>query len=261
MLKDILTKLNNLSLEELKELQAATAKEITIKRNGFTQLELSIESSEKEIKAEPLVEEIFNELEAIYKDLKEKRAVLFNSTVGKVVAGIMPIEFGIVGCDYPYYQPWVRDLDKDLEGKEQAIMEYAIKQLAGKDVFVSNSCEYIEKRLKQSICSKEKMNEKAFDLGYNSETQNYHGYNDSVVTSFKMKLSDAIKLDELLEARENKETAKQLIFDKAKETGERQLLQKWSEHCNDPKEECNLDMVYIYAMPDGTTKQERHHTW
>ena len=50
-------------------------------------------------------------------------------------------------------------------------------------------------------------------------------------------------------------------FDEAQKTGEPVLLRKWTEDCNDPKEECSVDIVYEYAMPDGTTKVERHHTW
>ena len=47
----------------------------------------------------------------------------------------------------------------------------------------------------------------------------------------------------------------------AMQTGEKQLIKKWFEPCNDENEECNLDMVYLYAMPDGTKKTVRQHTW
>lgn len=61
--------------------------------------------------------------------------------------------------------------------------------------------------------------------------------------------------------KENKEAERKAIFDKAKTTGEKQVLSHWSEDCNDPNEECNVDIIYVYAMPDGTTKQTRNHTW
>jgi hypothetical protein len=51
------------------------------------------------------------------------------------------------------------------------------------------------------------------------------------------------------------------IYALAKETGEKQLLSSWSDDCNDPEEDCSLDMVYEYAMPDGSIKNERSHTW
>jgi hypothetical protein len=69
------------------------------------------------------------------------------------------------------------------------------------------------------------------------------------------------KLEALAKAKAEKEAKRQAIFDKAKETGEKQLLRQWSDECNDPNESCSMDMVYEYAMPDGTIKTERHHTW
>lgn len=59
-------------------------------------------------------------------------------------------------------------------------------------------------------------------------------------------------------AQREKEEA---IFAEAKETGKPVVLRKTSAPCNDPHEECSLDMVTVYAMPDGSTKTERHHTW
>lgn len=50
-------------------------------------------------------------------------------------------------------------------------------------------------------------------------------------------------------------------FDEAARTGMRVELRSWMEDCNDPSEECSLDHVTEYAMPDGTTKRERQHTW
>ena len=51
------------------------------------------------------------------------------------------------------------------------------------------------------------------------------------------------------------------IFEKAKATGEKQLLNKWCEYCNDKNEDCNIDTIHAYAMPDGSVKTERCHTW
>ena len=51
------------------------------------------------------------------------------------------------------------------------------------------------------------------------------------------------------------------LFEKAKQTGEKQLLNKWPEPCNDPKEECDVDIVYVWIMPDGSKTKSRHHTW
>lgn len=77
------------------------------------------------------------------------------------------------------------------------------------------------------------------------------------------------KINKLLADEYEKEMKKEQAYDekvnalleKAKETGERQLISKWTEPCNDPKEECSTDICYYWAMPDGTTEETRHHTW
>jgi len=69
-------------------------------------------------------------------------------------------------------------------------------------------------------------------------------------------------------AREAKEAAKKAADDEreakfvqARETGQKVELRSWMEDCNDPREECSTDFVQEYAMPDGTTRRERQHTW
>jgi len=48
---------------------------------------------------------------------------------------------------------------------------------------------------------------------------------------------------------------------RAAETGERQFVRKYMDDCDDDKEECSLDVVSVYAMPDGSLKDFRSHTW
>ena len=50
-------------------------------------------------------------------------------------------------------------------------------------------------------------------------------------------------------------------FTEAKATGEKVFLQSWVADCNDPNEECSTDIISEWAMPDGTTKITRQHTW
>ncbi len=61
--------------------------------------------------------------------------------------------------------------------------------------------------------------------------------------------------------RDEKEDNKAAIFIKAKASGEKQILNQWSEECNDKEESCDIDNIIEYAMPDGSIKTERHHTW
>jgi hypothetical protein len=80
---------------------------------------------------------------------------------------------------------------------------------------------------------------------------------------FEVALEELIRpyIDNKLE-KENKETERvNALFQMAKETNTPQIIKQWSEDCNDPREDCNVDIVYVYAMPDGTRKTERHHTW
>lgn len=51
------------------------------------------------------------------------------------------------------------------------------------------------------------------------------------------------------------------LFELAKQTGEKQLISKWMEDCNDPKEECSTDLCCLWAMPNGSKKTTRNHTW
>ena len=50
-------------------------------------------------------------------------------------------------------------------------------------------------------------------------------------------------------------------YARAKTTGSKVLLSQHSRMCQDRTEECSLDMVYVWAMPDGTTKKEIVHTY
>lgn len=95
----------------------------------------------------------------------------------------------------------------------------------------------------------------------------------SITTYYKMTFEEFERLvkeaqdtiKKIASKKAEKEAKKQFeekkVFEKAKKMGEPQVLKRWSEPCNDPKEECSLDNVTLYAMPDGTTKIKRYHTY
>jgi hypothetical protein len=58
-----------------------------------------------------------------------------------------------------------------------------------------------------------------------------------------------------------KEVEKQAKFDKARNLGNPVVLYQYATWCNDRREECSTDIVTVWAMPDGSTKTERKHTW
>lgn len=67
------------------------------------------------------------------------------------------------------------------------------------------------------------------------------------------------------EAKAAKKAAKEVEraekIRRAQETREPVLLRKMSVPCNDPNEECNMDIIYEYAQPDGRITKTRTHTW
>jgi len=50
-------------------------------------------------------------------------------------------------------------------------------------------------------------------------------------------------------------------FAQAKRTGKPVEIRSWTADCNDPHEQCSLDIITEYAMPDGTITTDREHTW
>lgn len=46
---------------------------------------------------------------------------------------------------------------------------------------------------------------------------------------------------------------------KAKETGEEQFYYSYSEDCNDPEAECDVDLINVYIDSEGNTREERIH--
>lgn len=70
----------------------------------------------------------------------------------------------------------------------------------------------------------------------------------------------AIVMEKVKEEQAEQERINNLI-ELAKQTGKKQLIEKWIEECNDDREQCNVDICYEWAMPDGTRKLKRYHTW
>lgn len=65
--------------------------------------------------------------------------------------------------------------------------------------------------------------------------------------------SEAAEIAEQVRVKDIKEVAKI--------TGVRQEIKSYMAECNLPDEECNTDLITIYAMPDGTETEVRQHTY
>jgi len=205
-----------------------------------------------------LPEEILKEVKSLLKQFEIERESNINQVVNELVEGKRNIHFSIVGCDFPHYQAWIRNLPEDLQGLEQNIMERAIKKIVGENEFVSNPCDYIQRIVKKSIGTIEDLGE-VLNHEYNSEVQKYHGFKETIVTGFEMKLSDI--LQPILEKREAYKKKLDAIFAKAKETGEPQVIREWMDECSEKDLDCIFDNIIEYAMPDGTRKIERIHCY
>lgn len=111
---------------------------------------------------------------------------------------------------------------------------------------------------------KDVVSEKDFDIGYEdhyyviSEKEFKRLLKLDQEKKAKEKAEKEARTKERKEAKEKKEKE---VFAKAKETGIKQELDRFAVDCCNPNEECNTDIVVIYAMPDGTKKEESHHTY
>lgn len=70
-----------------------------------------------------------------------------------------------------------------------------------------------------------------------------------------------LAMEETIEKKEKEEREIKEKFRIAKETGKKVELRRYVEDCNDPHEECNVDIIIDWAMPDGTVQTTRSHTY
>ena len=182
----------------------------------------------KKMNGVSLNEELLTEIKAIKDKLISERKELIKDTVSKIAAGEIKIVFKEVGCEYPTIIAWVDDIPKALKGQEIDLMEKAIEVFD--KYFCGDACAYIKNRAK-------------------------------VNKACEMTLEDALNMKEIIKKREERENKLKDIFKKAKETGIKQEIRHWSEECNDTNEACDIDIVTEYAMPDGSKKIVRSHTW
>jgi len=67
--------------------------------------------------------------------------------------------------------------------------------------------------------------------------------------------------NEKMEKTEKAKKERDKIFEKAKKTGKKVLLYNYSAPCTLKNEECDLDTINVYAMPDGTKTEKLHHNY
>ena len=187
----------------------------------------------KTMKGVNIPDDMLEELKKEIENAKEEQKKKINDIVSKIANGSIKIKFSVIGNDYKRFLPRVENLPKEFDIYENDILISAIKKLGVNDI-VSYADNYILARApKRDIKDGE----------------------------FLITLSEAINLEKTLDSQKRREEKVQEIFNKAKETGERQELERWTEECNDKNEACDIDIITVYAMPDGTKMTERSHTW
>jgi len=67
--------------------------------------------------------------------------------------------------------------------------------------------------------------------------------------------------DKKTEEKAKAEAEEKEVFKRASKTGEKQVLKTFPVDCSNPREECNTDIITIWAMPDGTKEETVIHTW
>ena len=175
----------------------------------------------------------------------EQRDIDFETTVTDILEGRKNIEFTLVGCENPRYVATVT-VPENLQGQEQKILA-SVNARAEKRIDLEK---YGYIRLDQ-----------ATDQMMNVTCGGNEYFVEDVVSSYEMKLSDILNPSiEAEKAQKNKkEEEKKNALQRAKTTGERQIIDRWTEDC--PHKDCSNDIVTYWAMPDGTTQTTRTHTY
>jgi hypothetical protein len=174
--------------------------------------------------------ELETEIMSIYQELKLQKESIVNELVKDIVSGKGRIKFSLIGCDYKYFSPNINTRSTDIiKIDEYDVMNKAITELLGESA--NWEC-----------------------LQHSRIVKEHEGTEDFELTLVEV-------LEKRINVKKEKEEKLNLLFNKAKETGEKQEITHYTTECNNPIEECNIDIVYEYAMPDGTRKIERIHTY
>lgn len=200
----------------------------------------------KEFGAVTLPDKEFEIVKKWYNELLAVRNEYIENTVNALIQGTKMIEWGIVGCDFPSYQPWI---SVDDNYSEQDIMGKAITRIlksigaSSVDTYVSNACDYLEKRFGQRLATMEEMNKEATNIKLDAESQQNHDLVETVVTNFETTLKDAMRLSDLAETVKEKRAAEEETA-KAKAEMKVEVLKKGTENsCEGPTYYANVKIT------------------
>jgi hypothetical protein len=168
----------------------------------------------------------------------------------KLDAGIVEDEKG----KFRALIPMNEDMKKFVEWWEQEKIEW---EEAKVEVFVPGDGEY-------SVDSRKTVEEIL------KEEAKYIEYLDKKVGNGRKLFEEAIrkhlgwaeqkKQAEKEEKQEYEERFQKCLLE-AQRTGSKVQLDRYTEDCDDPREECSTDIITVYITPEGKIKEERSHTF
>lgn len=136
---------------------------------------------------------------------------------------------------------------------------YAIEVVSGVESFVNG---FEANDFFKNALAKIRKNGINIEKELNREADSTNRGEYETIKTFKMTMKE---FKNLLKAandkQEKKETALNEKFEEAKRTNKPIEISRTSEIRNNNNEEDDVEIIVTYAMPDGTTKTERFHTW
>lgn len=158
--------------------------------------------------------------------------------------------------DKPFFYS-IRDYTHDIDGikmdPENKIYAMTKKYAIDHNVDQLISRYYVRKKFRNSKMLREKVENEGFLTDDGSKKAEI---SDEEIES----LIEEYFEEFFAEIRE-KEERRLTLIKKAKETGVPQVLYTGFDGCNDPKEDCDLDVVTTYIDGEGKTEICRQHTW
>ena len=202
--------------------------------------------------------------------LDDKKAVAFYTAITLTINGKKQQVGGVNLPDYDEVKAEYNKIQSEIAAEQEAAIE---AMLSGKTVI---TLKWYEGEYLSAYCVTGndinlimRVNKELVKIG---AAKNVSGWGTAVDSEATKALGEAFTFPQAVEfmrpaneAREAKTAAKAAEiaakYSEAKTTGKRVLLRSWSSDCHVKGEDCDFDMNYEYAMPDGSTKSEWHHTW
>lgn len=157
----------------------------------------------KKINGVILPKEIFDELLKAHNQLLQNREQEMDVIIGKVINGEILIDFKITTHYYTCYIPTIDNLPENLKELDQDIIEKAILKCTDNKfwwdsvLWRDSVYDFLKKKLNMEIATEEEARKDIVNLRFDKKIQEAYNYKSNVITSFQIKLSDLIDIEEI----------------------------------------------------------------